>query len=218
MKTNIIVMLVEDHPEYREVIDLALEEEPDIELSDEFGSVEAALQCHKDRVLNAEPDIILLDLNLSGISGVEAVPHFLEVLPEANIIILTQSDDEADVINCIQRGASGYLLKSSTVDQIVQAIRDVAAGGAIIDSHIARFILQTLRSAPTERPEKNLSARELEILTHLAEGLVKKEIAEKLNISINTVVSHFVRIYTKLNVNTAASAIHRGHILGLFKK
>jgi DNA-binding NarL/FixJ family response regulator len=217
MKRKIRVMLVEDHPEYREVIDLAIEEESDIELTNQFGSAERALRSLQDRTLRQEPDLILLDLNLPGLSGIEALSYFRSSIPSAKIIILTQSNKEADVLNGIQKGASGYLLKSSTVQQIIEAIRSVAGGGATLDSGIAKYILATMQARPpAEQLEKELTSREREILTLLSEGLLKKEIGDRLNISTNTVSNHIAHIYEKLEVQNAPAAVHRAHRLGLF--
>jgi DNA-binding NarL/FixJ family response regulator len=210
-------MLVEDHPEYREVIKLAIEEEADIELTSQFGLAELALRSLQDLSLRKEPDIILLDLNLPGLSGLEALPYFRTAVPDAKVIILTQSNKESDVLSGIQAGASGYLLKSSTVQQIIDAIRTVTKGEATIDSGVAKYIISMLRARPpAKKIDKELSNREFEILSLLGEGLLKKEIADKLNISPCTVAIHVVHIYEKLEVQNAPAAIHRAHHLGLF--
>jgi len=138
MDKTIKVMVVEDHPEYREVVALALNEEPDIELIYQVGSSERGLRILQDRSQRMMPDLILLDLNLPGKSGLESLPSFRSTCPDAKIIVLTQSDKEADVVNAIQLGVAGYLLKSSTVEQILDAIRTVGDGGAILGSGIAK--------------------------------------------------------------------------------
>ncbi|MDF7800426.1 response regulator transcription factor [Pontiellaceae bacterium B1224] len=217
MKRKIRVMLVEDNPEYRNVIDLALEDEKDIELISQFGTSEIALRSLQDMSTRKVPDLVLLDLRLPGMDGLDSLPYFRTALPDAKIMILTQSDDEADVLRAISRGASGYLLKSSTLDQITEGIYSIIAGGASLDSGVARFILETLKTnLPKGEIDNILTPRELEILTLLGEGLVKKEIADQLSISYTTVDTHVAHVYEKLEVRNAPSAINKAHRLGLF--
>ena len=122
------------------------------------------------------------------------------------------------MLRAISRGASGYLLKSSTLDQITEGIRSIMAGGASLDTGVARFILETLQTKlPKNEIEQVLTPRELEILTLLGEGLVKKEIADQLGISYTTVDTHVAHIYEKLEVRNAPSAVNKAHRLGLFK-
>jgi DNA-binding NarL/FixJ family response regulator len=218
MKKNIRVMMVEDHPEYREVIEIALAKAPGIELVSEFGTTERALRSLQDMSTRIEPDIILLDLNLPGMSGLDAIPYFASTVPDAKIIILSQSNQEADVLKAITLGATGYLLKSSTVKTITDGIATVMEGGAPIDSGVAKYILATLKAPPhKEESLPALSDREMEILTLVAKGHLKKEIGEMLGISVYTVVTHTGHIYQKLNVANAPSAIDKAHTLGLFK-
>lgn len=213
------IMLVEDHPEYREVIQLALADQPDLELTHQLGSAERALRVLEDRSSSDVPDLILLDLNLPGISGLEALPSLRSLVPETKIIILTQSDNEADVLRAIGQGAVGYLLKSSTVQQIIDAIRTVAGGGATLDSGVAKFILSRLQTAlPREELEHALSPRELEILTLLGQGLLKKEVAKRLGISVTSVATYIRRIYEKLDVQNAPAAIARAYRAGILPR
>jgi len=218
MKHKIRILLIEDHPEYREVIELAVNKEPDMELFAQFGSAEAALHRLQERPCRVEPDIILLDLHLPGMSGLEALPLLGQASPSAKIIILTQSDRESDVLRAITLGAAGYLLKAASRRAIIDGIRMVMAGGASLDAGVARFILKTLQAhLPKKSTEHQLSKREMEILTLLAEGLMQKEIALKLNISNTTVVTHINHIYLKLNVTNAPAAINKAHLSGLFR-
>ena len=217
MKRAIRIMLVEDNPEYRDVISLALEDEPDIDLISQFGTSEIALRSLQDMSTRKVPDLVLLDLRLPGMDGLDSLPYFKSALPDAKIMILTQSDDEADVLRAISRGASGYLLKSSRVNQITDGISTVMVGGAPLDSGVARFILDTLQNnMPKDEVENMLTPRELEILTLLGDGFVKKEIAMQLGISYTTVDTHVAHVYEKLEVRNAPSAINRAHRLGLF--
>jgi DNA-binding NarL/FixJ family response regulator len=218
MTRKVRIMLVEDHPEYREVIELSMNKEDDLELIGQFGTAERALRSLQDMSTRHEPDIILLDLNLPGMNGLEAIPFFYSALPAVKIIVLTQSDREADVYQAITRGASGYLLKSSTLTSITENIRSVMNGGAPLDAKIARYILTTLKSQlpKAENDAPLLSPREMEVLNLMAEGLAKKEIADRLSVSTATVVTHANHIYEKLHANNAPSAIDKAHRLGLF--
>ena len=216
MTSKIRVMLVEDNPEYREVIRLALEDLSDMELIGQFGTSEIALRTLRGPSLPDAPDVILLDLRLPGISGLDSLSDFRSCLPQAKIIVLTQSDREQDILRAISLGASGYLLKSATLDKITGGIRTVAAGGASLDTDVARFILESLQTRlPEGAGEPLLSERELEILSLLADGLVKKKIASRLKIGYTTVDTHVGRIYAKLNVTNAPAAIHKAHRLSI---
>jgi DNA-binding NarL/FixJ family response regulator len=217
MKSTIRVLLVEDNPRYREVIALALKHEPGIQLVSELGTAEIALRHLRESTGGELTDLILLDLRLPGMDGLESLPQFLTAAPEAKLIILTQSDNEADVLRAISLGASGYLLKSSTVTAITEGIRTVMKGGASLDAGVARFILQTLKThLPKSGAEGLLTGRQLEVLTLLGEGFLKKEIADRLQISYATVDEHVAHIYERLGVRNAPAAVNKAHQLGLF--
>ena len=226
MKKHINIIMIEDHPEYREIVEMAISRQNDMTLTDQFGTTERALQHlqdkqdneQPDKQGNEQPDVILLDLNLPGMDGLAALKILTEEAPDARVIILTQSDREQDVLNAIMLGASGYLLKSSTVQQLIEGIRSVMQGGASLDARIAKYVMDTLRiRLPKQELDKMLSERELEVLRLLAKGLLKKQIAEKLEIGVSTVVSHVSNIYDKLEAGNAPSAISKGFKLGILK-
>ncbi|MGJ8725697.1 MAG: response regulator [Roseibacillus sp.] len=218
MSEKIRVMLVEDHPEYREVVELALGKEKSCELWAEFGTAERAIRYLQDHQKSETPDVILLDLNLPGIDGLQAIPLILDIVPNVKIIVLTQSDREDHVLQAIAQGASGYLLKSSTVRQLIDGISSVVRGGASLDARVAHVVLTSLRSkTQPEAPELSITGRELEVLTLLAEGFSKKMIADQLSISTTTVVTHVTNIYAKLDAQNAPAAIAKAFRSGLLK-
>ncbi|MFC5051822.1 response regulator [Rubritalea spongiae] len=217
MEKLIEIMLVEDSPEYREVIKLAIYKEKDMRLKGVFGAAEVALTKLQNSSPVAQPDIILLDLSLPGISGLEAIHWIREYTPSSKIIILTQSDREADVLYALSHGASGYLMKASTVSQIIEGIRSVIAGHALIDGCLAKYLTKAIQGSTTEVSfDRPLSNRELEILGLLGEGLLKKEIADRLDIGFGTVATHIRHIYEKLQVENAPAAISKAYKGGLF--
>lgn len=212
-------MLIEDHPAYRETIALALTKEKDIELVSQFGTAEQALTTLQNLSADKSPDLILLDLHLLGMSGIEALPWIKKYCPTVHVLILTQSDREADVTNAISAGASGYLLKDSPRQQLANGIRNIMDGGASLDPSIAAYLLNHLKIKPTQSNsvEKVLSDREMETLELISQGLVKKEIAKKLGVSHHTVVTFIKRIYEKLDVQNAPAAVSKAYRTGLFK-
>ena len=205
MKTEQIkLMLVEDDPEYRHVIQFALRNDSELELISQFASAEQALSRLQNPSNRMQPDVVLLDLNLPGISGLDALPKLTRRIPESKVIVLTQSDNEADVLRAIKRGATGYLLKSASVQEIRSGIQDAMAGGAALDPKMARYIVNAVknRDAPNQ-DNSDLSERETEILLLIAEGKARKEISGKLQISVKTVDNHIAHIFEKLHVANA---------------
>lgn len=170
----------------------------------------------EDHTNRTKPDVILLDISLPGMSGIDATIWLKKYAPNTKILILSQSDKEADVYEAIFNGADGYLLKSSTVHQIKDAIRSVMKGGSPLDANVASYILETMKTKrPTANSNISLSNRELETLTLMAEGLSKKEIAQRLGISPTTVVTHVGHIYQKLNAANAPSAVSKAYQSGI---
>lgn len=217
MKTPINVMIIDDHREYRETIKLYLGKEKDLQVCGAHRNAIDAL-----RVLQEEkktlPNVILLDLNLPGISGLEAIPWLRKVAPQAKILVLSLSDAEDDVFRAIQAGAVAYLLKSSSITQIKTGIRAIMNGEAILDPSITMFILKELQGwAPESSKDKNLTTREREILEKIAEGCPQKEIASHFEISIYTVAEHLSKIYAKLQVQNAPAAISQAFRKGILK-
>lgn len=216
MSEKIKIMLVEDNESYRNVITRALKRNPDMEIASQFGTAEIALRSIQDQSKANTPDLLLLDLNLPGISGLDALPWFKKYTPETKIIILTQSGNSADILKAISHGIAGYLLKSTTAKQIQEGIKTVMAGGASLDAEVALFMLNAMKRTSVDPESKlALTERELEILHLLSEGSEKKDIAEKLEISRNTVAFHVKQIYGKMEVPNAAAAISKAYRTGL---
>ena len=217
LTNKIEVMLVEDHPEYREVIELALGKDAHFNLQSQFGTAERALRSLQELHPSNQPNVILLDLNLPGISGLDSIRWFKDYAPDSKIIVLTQSDKEANILEAIKLGASGYLLKSSSIKQIKDGIQTAVTGGASLDSSLATFILKTIKSnLPESGIDHPLSDREMDVLKLLAEGYLKKEIAKLLGISNSTVVTHVAHIYEKLDVRNAPAAVSKAYRVGIF--
>ncbi|MBB3208077.1 DNA-binding NarL/FixJ family response regulator [Rhodopirellula rubra] len=212
------VMLVEDNPEYREVVRIALEDHPNIFLASQFGTAEIAIRTLVSADARSRPDVILLDLRLPGMDGLAALKKILTNIPESKVIILTQSDKPQDVVRAITLGAAGYLLKTVTLDEITEGILAVMRGDATIDKSVAKYLLDALRSNRQTADNEILTQRELEVLGLLAQGLVKKEIANQLGIRYATVDTHIAHIYEKLGVSNAPGAVHQAHQLGLLNQ
>lgn len=217
MDSHIKLMLVEDSRAFTRVVELALKEDPAIDQVMSYGTAEAALRS-LNKLHRVVPDVIILDISLPGMSGLEAIPHFLEVIENAHIVMLTQSDAEEDVVKALSLGATGYLLKSATSEEVRAAVRSAAAGGAVLDAGVSKYVINTLKMQPKQEVvDYRLSERELAILVLMAEGQSRKEIAEEFGVSVSTVVTHINRIYRKLDVPNAPAAISVGYRCGILK-
>ena len=202
------VLIADDNEPNRELLEAYLAG-VDCEIATAIDGADTLAQ-----VAAFHPDVILLDLRLPGLGGIDAIPHIHAVAPAARIIVLSQSEESEDIFRAISAGVSGYLLKSASLTEIANGIRIVAAGEASLDRHVARHILETLR-ARSQAPATILTDREREILSLLAEGLLKKEIAKRLRIGYGTVDTHVSHIYAKLNVANAPAAVSRAYQCGL---
>lgn len=213
MKPKTQIILIEDNPDYRDTLALTVNMEPDMEISDTFGAAEIALRTLQNSV---QPDLILLDLSLPGMSGLEAIPWLQQYCPGTKIIALTQSNKEADVLRAIALGINGYLLKASTIKQIKEGIRSVMDGGTLMDPEVAGYLAKAIKNRPAQvRLAEPLTSREVEILALVGEGLQKKEISEQLLISYATVATHIRHIYEKLQVENAPAAITKAFKAGI---
>lgn len=216
MNDTIRLMLVEDNEDYRNGIVFVMDNMPGIEVISQYGTAEFALRNLQEAAEESLPDIILLDINLPGMSGLDAIPLIKQQASQVKIIVLTQSDEEADVLYAIRMGAAGYLLKSASNKVLTDGIKLVHSGGATLDQNLARFILKTIRQEkPPATPEINLSERELSVLTLIAEGQLQKQISSSLDIRAGTVNEYIRRIYNKLNVQNAPAAVAKAYRSGI---
>jgi DNA-binding NarL/FixJ family response regulator len=160
---------------------------------------------HKINSFN--PDIILMDIRMPFMNGIEATRAIKKMNPDLKVIIQTVSEDEENIFNSLRAGAEGYILKSTPGEKIVQSVRDVYEGGAVITPSIALRITRFFNDQPVKEQENLLSDREKEVLKLLTEGLSYKMVAARLDISYNTVNAHIRKIYQKLSVNSVSEAV-----------
>jgi DNA-binding NarL/FixJ family response regulator len=201
------VAVVDDQELFRRGLTMLLGVEDDIEVVGEAGDGVAATELAASTV----PDVILMDVRMPKRSGIEACVAIKEVAPTARIIMLTVSDEEADLYDAVKNGASGYLLKDSSIDEVAQAIRVVADGQSLISPSMAIKLLdefkQMSRSDRQQVPSPRLTDRELEVLKLVAQGLNNREIAKRLFISENTVKNHVRNILEKLQLHSRMEAV-----------
>jgi len=204
MKTETItVAIVEDDKGIRHSLEWLLKSSPEFSCVAACDSAEEALRT----LPKAAPAVVLMDINLPNMSGIECTARIKELLPAAQVVMITVYGDTEKVFNALRAGASGYILKRSTPERILQAIREVHAGGVPMSGEIARKVLGTFREpASPSAEEQNLSRREQEVLELLSQGCSNKEIADKLSISIETVTWHLRHIYSKLHVRSRTQA------------
>ena len=198
------VSIVEDNDQLRATLVRLINRADDFRCVSNYATAEAALI----GLPNDHPKVVLMDINLPGINGVECVRRLKEKLPAAQVIMLTAYEDTENIFNALAAGAAGYLLKRSPRAELLDAIRDVCHGGSPMTSHIARKVVQSFqKSGASHKSAENLSGREQEVLDCLSQGFLYKEIAEKLGISYETVHTYIRRIYEKLQVRTRTEAV-----------
>lgn len=198
------VWLVEDNALFRETIAELLGDAPGIHCTMAFATCEEALAALESDLL---PDVILMDIGLPGMSGLEGVGRIKALAPAVHVVMLTVHHDDDKIFKSICAGASGYLLKTARPDEILQAVAQARTGGAPIDARIARRVLAMFTRLAAPRTDYGLSDREREILHHLVEGRTKKQIADALFLSPHTIDGHIRNIYAKLQVHTRTGAV-----------
>jgi DNA-binding NarL/FixJ family response regulator len=203
---SIRVAIVEDQPKVRESWSKLINSFPDFQCICTCGTGEDALRT----IPQEPPDVVLMDIFLPRMSGIECTAQLKALLPKTQIVILTSMDDQELVFLALEAGADGYLLKRTKPSDLRTALLDVLNGGAPMTSQIARRVIESFRKknkAPQETAR--LSAREEQILMLLSQGFGNKTIADKLNLSVNTVCSHVKHVFEKLHVNSRTEAAMR---------
>jgi DNA-binding NarL/FixJ family response regulator len=204
------VLVVDDHALFRRGLEIVLVQEPDIDVVGEASDGEEAVAAAADLL----PDIVLMDVRMPRGSGIDACTAIKDLVPSARIIMLTMSDDEADLYEAIKAGASGYLLKEIPIDEVAAAIRAVFTGQSLISPAMAGKLLTEFASMmrePVDQPRSlaapRLTDRELQVLKLVARGMNNRDIAKELFISENTVKNHIRNILEKLQLHSRMEAV-----------
>lgn len=202
-KVTIRISIVEDDERLRSSLIVLMEGTHGMRCISAYDDAESAM---KDIPLK-KPDIVLMDINLPGISGIECVRKLKPIAPDINFLMLTVYEDNNKIFQALQAGASGYLLKMTQPDELIKAIREVFNGGAPMSAQIARKVVQSFHNNDNSENDIRLTDREEEILQSLASGNTYKEIASELDISTDTVHNHLKKIYSKLHVRSRTEAV-----------
>lgn len=203
---QINVAIVEDHPDIRNGMRFIINSREGF-TSQAFGNAEDALE----QIPVIKPDVVLMDINLPGMNGIECTTKLKAIMPDLQILICSVYDDDDNVFKALEAGASGYILKSAASENLMQCITDLYNGGSPMSSAIARKVVSRFQQGVSQPAKKefNLTPRENEILDLIAEGFRNKEIADKLFVSVNTIRTHIYNIYEKLHVQSRVEALNK---------
>ncbi len=196
---TIKILITDDHPVVREGLAGMLAGQPDFEVIGLAADGEAAVKLYE----SLHPDVVLMDLQLPGLDGVGAIQAIRATNSDANILVLTTYDSDADIVRAIEAGATGYLLKDTPREELFRAIRATAIGDSVLAPTVATRVMSRMRTPAAEK----LSAREIEVLELVAKGASNKEIGKSLSISVATVKTHLIHIYGKLGVDDRTAAV-----------
>ncbi|WP_293302156.1 response regulator transcription factor [Pedobacter sp. UBA4863] len=199
MSNNLRIVIIEDDEILRKGYELLLSDVEDFSIVNSYGSYDLA----KKQLKEDAPQVILLDINMPGTSGLQAIPEIKKMLSNTHIVILTVFDSAETVFEALNMGADGYLTKNASSEKIIEAIRDVCNGGGVMSINVARIVMHSFQ----KNLNSPLTKRETEILKRIAAGQTKTQIADELFIDQNTVRSHVKNIYIKLDVNSKSEAI-----------
>ena len=220
---TIRVATIEDDARYRASLEALLRLSPGIELAGSFGSPVGALESLENDGEHSPWDVVLMDLDLPGMSGIEATRRVKRILSDVSVVVLSVFEEPEKILEAICAGADGYLTKATPPEELLAQIRTVADGGSPLTSGVARTVVDLLRhlrqyesADPSTADDRlELSEREREVLRCLMDGMAYKQVADRLDISIDTVRSHIRRIYKKLQVHSVAQAVSRALREGL---
>jgi DNA-binding NarL/FixJ family response regulator len=202
----ITVAIVEDNSDYRNGISYLLRASPSCKIVGEFANAEDFL----DEVDDIQPDVVLMDIGLPGISGIEATSIVKQKYPRMQVIILSVFEDDDNVFRAICAGAIGYVAKPVMPQQLLEAVENAFNGGTPMSPHIARKVIEMFKqNAPPPKADYHLTERELDVLERLVQGDDYKQIAEKLFLSVFTVRAHLRNIYDKLHVHSKSQAVSK---------
>lgn len=206
----ITVSIVEDNDKLRGTLAKVIGRAEGFRFVSDYGSAEAALE----DLPKVKPEVVLMDINLPGMNGVECVRKLKALMPQVQVMMLTVYEDTENIFNALAAGANGYMLKRTPTKELIEAIREVHRGGSPMTTHIARLVVQSFQKPVSAAPAaqsggelSELSEREQQVLDLLSQGLIYKEIADKLNIGYETVHTYIRRIYEKLQVRTRTEAV-----------
>ena len=200
----ISVSIVEDNDKLRGTLARVINRADGFRCVSDYANAEDALKA----LPQVKPDVVLMDINLPGMNGVECVRQLKQLLPQTQVMMLTVYEDTENIFNALAAGANGYMLKRTSSKELLEAIHEVHRGGSPMTMHIARKVVSSFqKTAATAQPTENLSEREQQVLDLLSQGLMYKEIADKLEISYETVHTYIRRIYEKLQVRTRTEAV-----------
>lgn len=200
----ISVSIIDDNEKLRDSISTFLQGSPGFRCVSAYRNATTALK----HLPTDKPDVVLMDINMPGMDGIECVVRLKAQMPELQIVMFTVYEDTDRIFKALSAGANGYLLKRAAPTQLLEAIRDVHGGGSAMSSSIARKVVASFQqTAPLAPPEVHLSPREHEVLDCLAKGMTYKAIADTLEISIETIRTHLKRVYQKLHVQSRTEAV-----------
>ena len=206
------LVLIEDHADFRESVTRVLEERAGYHCVGGFSTMEDALEALQGGL---QADLVLSDLGLPGMSGIEGIRKVRALLPEARVLVLTAFTDKTKVFAALEAGAHGYLVKAGSATRLVETLEEVLAGGTPLDPKIAGMILQPFRQLSPIPEAESLSKRECEVLQFAAKGLTRQEIADALSLSPHSVTEYIQRSFDKLHVRNLPAAVSEAIRRGL---
>jgi DNA-binding NarL/FixJ family response regulator len=201
------VLLVDDHPVVREGFRGMLTAESDLSVVGEAGSGAEAIAMTQ----SLRPDVVLMDLRMPDVDGVTATERILAALPQTRVLVVTTYESDTDILRAVEAGAAGYLLKDASRAELAAAVRDAARGKTVLAPSVANRLVRWVRQPPAA----TLSTREIEVLTHVANGKTNADIGRLLHISEATVKTHLLRVFAKLGVSDRTAAVTTAMGLGI---